>query len=328
MLGAARLSLAVALVGFALVLALPGSAAAPGSPPPGKVLLGVVGPDPGGFDRLTGHRHRLHLVFGAGTGEVGALLEQDRSEGRLTILTLNATGSPAAYARGGSDDALVTLSRAANEFGGAVWIRPMAEMNGHWSPWCAVTKSGRSKGAAYAASEYRRAFRRIAIVLRGGPVAAINARLRAEGMPPLSGAAASEQLPRSGQVALVWNPQGQGSPDVPGNRPADYWPGSGYVDYVGNDLYEIRGKAFWKGMDELYERFKKPYVIAEWAPWGYDSPTFVEQMFAWVAAHKRTVGLVYFNRGWSGGAGTFELARKQRALAAYRRLARHSRFGA
>ena len=46
---------------------------------------------------------------------------------------------------------------------------------------------------------------------------------------------------------------------------------------------------------------------------------FVRQMFAWVAAHPRTVGLVYFNKGWSGGGGTFELRTKPRSLAAYRR---------
>ena len=37
---------------------------------------------------------------------------------------------------------------------------------------------------------------------------------------------------------MLWNPQGQGSPNVPGNQPRDFWPGGEYVDYVGNDLYE------------------------------------------------------------------------------------------
>jgi hypothetical protein len=125
---------------------------------------------------------------------------------------------------------------------------------------------------------------------------------------------------------MLWNPQGQGSPNIPGNQPSDFWPGSEYVDYVGNDLYEIRGRAFWPGMDALYSAFRKPFVIGEWAPWGYDSPEFVRQMFAWVAAHPRTVGLVYFNKGWSGGGGTFELSRKPRSLAVYRQAANARRF--
>ena len=48
-----------------------------------------------------------------------------------------------------------------------------------------------------------------------------------------------------------------GSPDscsrsVAGNRPRDFWPGGDYVDYVGNDLYEISGKAdAWKGAGQV-----------------------------------------------------------------------------
>ena len=127
-------------------------------------------------------------------------------------------------------------------------------------------------------------------------------------------------------MALLWNPQGEGSPNVRGNSPHDYWPGPAYVDYVGNDLYAIRGRAWWPGMDALYERYRKPFVLAEWAPWGYDDPAFAQRVFAWVASHPRTAAIVYFDRGWSGGVGTFRLATKPRTLAAYRAAARHPRF--
>jgi len=302
------------------------SASAPGQPRPGRVLLGVVGPDPAAFDRLTGHGHRLHLVFVSGGGSaLSETLEADRAEGRITVVTLNGQGSPAAFARGEFDGLLVATSEAANAVGTPVWIRPVPEMNGHWSEWAAFDRSGRPRGPTFSTARYRQAFRRIALIMRGGPVARIDRRLSALGLPPLRGVAATD-LPASGKVALLWNPQGQGSPNVAGNQPRDFWPGPEYVDYVGNDLYEIRGKAFWPGMDELYDAFRKPYVISEWAPWGYDSPGFVRQMFAWVAAHPRTVGLVYFNKGWSGGGGTFELRTKPRSLAAYRQAASAPRF--
>jgi hypothetical protein len=127
---------------------------------------------------------------------------------------------------------------------------------------------------------------------------------------------------------MLWNPQGQGSPNVRGNAPKDYWPGGSYVDLIGNDLYEIRGKAWWPGMNELYSGYgKKPFVLAEWALWGYDSPSFVHQVFAWALGHPRTIGLIYFNRGWSGGTGTFALATKPKALAAYRAAAHGPHFG-
>jgi hypothetical protein len=317
----ATVAVAAALGAACAQLAGAAAGTAPGQPPPGRVLLGVVGPDPAAFDRLTRHAHKLHLVFVNGGGSaLSETLEADRAEGRITIVTLNGQSSPGAFARGSSDALLVATSEAANAVGTPVWIRPVPEMNGHWSEWAAFDRSGRPRGADFSTTQFKQAFRRIALIMRGGPVGGINSRLRALGMPPLRGVA-STTLTASGKVAMLWNPQGQGSPNIPGNQPSDFWPGPQYVDYVGNDLYEIRGRAFWPGMDALYNAFPKPFVIGEWAPWGYDSPEYVRKMFAWVAAHPRTVGLVYFNKGWSGGGGTFELRTKPRSLAAYRQAA-------
>lgn len=289
-------------------------------------MLGAVTPNPDAFDRATGRKHRLRLLFGDFSRNLPELLEAERAAGRIAILTLSSRLSPASIARGGEDARLLYISRSANEFGGPVWFRPLAEMNGHWNAWCAFDAAGRPRGAAHSTREFVRAFRRMAIIVRGGPLATIDARLKAVGLPPLRRGAEARDVAAGRNVAVVWNPQGRGSPDVRGNAPRDYWPGPAYVDYVANDLYEIRGRAVWEGMDELYRDFPKPYVIAEWAPWGYDSPTFVRRMFDWVARHPRTVALVYFDRGWSGGVGTFELARKPKSLAAYRAGARHSRF--
>ena len=44
---------------------------------------------------------------------------------------------------------------------------------------------------------------------------------------------------------VVWNPQGFGAPDIPGNSAQAYYPGDAYVDVVGDDLYDLRGKAEW-----------------------------------------------------------------------------------
>ena len=57
-----------------------------------------------------------------------------------------------------------------------------------------------------------------------------------------------------------------------------------------------------------------------------DDPAWVHRMFAWVATHPRTVGLVYFDKGWSGGSGVYQLRTKPRGLAAYRREIRGARF--
>jgi hypothetical protein len=292
------------------------------------VMLGVIDPDPAAFDRLTRHKHSLHLTFSHVKQE---WLAREAAAGRTAVVTISPTGfSSAAIARGSADAKLVEQSKNANNFGGEVWIRPMPEMNGHWSPWCAVTAGGRSRGAAYSARTFVRAFRRISIIMRGGSAAEINLALGRAGLPPvragLLGGGADPGIAASGLVKLLWNPQGEGSPNVGGNHPRDYWPGPGYVDYVGDDLYEIGGRASWSLMDALYKAYRKPFVIAEWAPWGYDSPTFVNRMFGWVRGHSRTIGLIYFDKGWSQGKSTFALARKPRSLAAYRRQAQAPLF--
>ena len=93
---------------------------------------------------------------------------------------------------------------------------------------------------------------------------------------------------------------------------------------MGDDLYEIGGKAAWAAMEAFYKAFRKPFVIAEWASWGYDSPGFARHMFAWARSHLRTIGLIYFNRGWAHGRNTFVLKSKPRTLAVYRQAARQS----
>jgi hypothetical protein len=321
-----KLVTVLASVGVFLLLALEAEPAQPLPQRTHRIMLGVIDPDPAAFDRLTRHHHSLHLVF---TNANSTLLENDRAAGRITVITLSPKGrSSAAIAGGAADSELIEQAQIMNDFGRTVWVRPMPEMNGHWSPWCAVTASGKSRGAAYSGKAFVRAFRRIAIIMRGGRLRSVDAKLRRAGLPPIKASllAGDEGISASGQVKLLWNPQSAGSPDVDGNRPHDYWPGAAFVDYVGDDLYEIKGQASWPEMDILYGEYRRPFVVAEWAPWGYDSPGFAEQMFAWVQSHSRTIALIYFDRGWSGGGSTFLLKNKQRTLAVYRREARLAVF--
>jgi len=293
-----------------------------------QIKLGFIDPNPAAFDRLTRHKHSLRLTFSYVSRE---WLEQEAAAGRTAVVTISPKGfSSAAIAGGAADAKLVEQAKNANNFGQDVWIRPMPEMNGHWSPWCAVSASGRSRGAAYSGREFARAFRRIAIIMRGGSADELNGALAQAGLPAIKasllGGSAGLGITASGLVKMLWNPQGEGSPNVAGNHPRDYWPGAGYVDYLGDDLYEIRGRASWSTMDVLYKTYRKPFVIAEWAPWGYDSPGFITHMFSWVRSHSRTIGLIYFDRGWSHGGSTFALKTKPRSLAVYRREARLAIF--
>ncbi|MCW2972877.1 MAG: Beta-mannanase-like [Thermoleophilia bacterium] len=333
------------LVALAAVFATGGAAhagavAPPGIPPAGKVMLGVAGSEAGPpqFNRLTGATHELHLVSinwnesreGGWHYAIDSRF-RDAKRGNYRLMIHVAPNkdnqlegrSPGAVARGAADRYLLDLGAVVNERDEYVYIRPPAEMNGHWSVWAAYNKNGTQRNADHSTTNYRKAFIRMALIVRGGSVATINRALRANGMPAL--ATSKAELPASGKVALVFNPQGRGAPDVAGNMPAAYYPGKAYVDYVANDVYEQGGKANWAAHEALYQRYAKahPFIVAEFAPWGYDGASFVKKMFAWTAAHPRTVGLIYYN---GSGSSIFRLAGKPRSVAAYKAAARAPRY--
>lgn len=325
------------------LLVLPASASAartpPGMPPAGKVLLGVGGHalEPQQFDRQTGGLHDIHLITVAWneqrtwTEALGNRLDHASRHGYRIMLHIGTkhvnTGrevrSPGAVSRGLADRYFLDMGRVINESGQLIYLRPPAEMNGHWSEWSAFNANGSRRNADHSTRSYRRAFIRIALIGRGGSVAAINRSLRNNGMPALRTSLTT--LPRSGRIATVWNPQGRGKPDVRGNQPKDYYPGRYVVDYVANDVYAQRGRAAWADNQALYDRYKRlhPFMMAEYAPWGYDDPAFMRQMFRWVATNPRTVAMIYFN---GTSATTFRLSSKPRSLAAYRKMAKQARF--
>ncbi len=313
--------------------------APPGMPPKGVVLLGVGGHalGPREFDRLTGGTHDIHLITIPWNEQrtwneaLDNSFEDAATNGYRLMLHIGPQRvdngregrSPGAVSRGLVDSYLLDMSRVINESGQVVYVRPPAEMNGHWSLWSAFDANGRPRDADHSTRSYRRAFARIALIARGGDVATINAALRRSSMPPLR--TSETTLPSSGRIAIVFNPQARGAPDVRGNQPWDYYPGRPYVDYVANDLYVQGGRAAWDAHEALYRRYSTahPFMVAEFAPWGSDDPSFVRRMFRWSATHPRNVALVYFN-GTSGK--TFRLAAKPRTLSAYRALVRQRQF--
>jgi hypothetical protein len=296
-----RLLAAVAAV--AALFAAPAAEARP--------ILGVFGGIQR-FDGLTGQRTSAgHAIFGWGQTTFAQSLPR---LGATPLIGLVNGPSPLAVARGAGDEYLFTLNQALASWGGTAYVRPWPEMNGHWNSYCAFTRSGRAKGAAYSTAAFRKAFARMYLIVHGGPAATVNAQLARLKLPPISRDLPANPLPR---VKVVWNPQGYGSPDLPGNRAAAYYPGHRYVDLVANDLYVIRGKAEWAAADRLYKAYpSKPHGFAEWGIWGYDDPGFVQQMARFVRTHPRIELLAFYN-GRPGG--TFDLGIKPRSLAAYRR---------
>jgi hypothetical protein len=304
-------SRAALLTCLVLLTAAPATAK-PYTAAPGKIALGVAGrATTADYERAHGRAPSVFQTFAAKL-DAAPMVHISTADGPGAAERV----TPRGIARGEADDWLVTLQGRAAAAGRPVYVRPMGEMNGHWNQYSAYGPGGR-RDTAHSTHWFKLAWRRIAIVLRGGP--AVDAQLRSEHLPPLGRGA----LPAA-QVALMWCPQVAGAPDVPGNAPQAYWPGARYVDWVATDFYSKFPN--FAGLERFYRRFGgKPFAFGEWAIWDRDNPGFVKQLFAWVRSHPRVRMLVY-NQGKRVG-GPFDLGRFPGAVGAIRAATRSDRYG-
>lgn len=274
------------------------------------IQLGVGG-DPARFHTLTGQHSTVRLIimrWGQGsTPEYFANLFSTMLDEPMLGIGKGPTSQQIANGQG--DGFLVALNQAVVAWGKPIYVRPLAEMNGYWNTYCAYNQNGSSRGAAYSTRAFRKAFARIYLIVHGDPDA--NAKLAALGMPPVNAT-----LTEAPNVQIVWNPQGFGDPDVPGNSAQAYYPGNPYVDIVGDDLYDQRFKAEWAAAGALYKAHRhKLFAFPEWGLWGIDDPLFIRTMRAFVLSHGRTVELGYYNQG---PGSIWDLGTKPRSRAAYR----------
>jgi hypothetical protein len=308
-----RLRLLAALL---LALAcLPATASAePCAPPPGKIWTGVTaGFDIGDYVARTGKHPAIWQHFIAFGGSYQYTLENSRHAGARLMLHLGTAGgqnmrerySPGELANGAADGFLVGLTRDLAGVGEPVYLRPLGEMNNCNNAYAAYSCSGARRDRAHSARSLKRAWKRIFLIVHGGDVAAIDARLARLGMSPVRAGAAT--LPRP-QVAFVWAPMTGGAPNIAALRPQAYWPGRRWVDWVGTSFYS-RFPNF-TGLQRFYSDFavakRKPFAIAEWAIWGADAPGFASQLFDWIGSH-RLVRMVQYNQGAHAG-GIFRLS--------------------
>ncbi|MHB8468814.1 MAG: glycoside hydrolase family 26 protein [Gaiellaceae bacterium] len=287
----------------------------------GSVILGVHG-DAARFAVQTGQDSQVQHAFvtfaqGAALGKIVSTL------GPVPMLALNAgaygareTATPRGLALGQNDAFLYELNAVVAAWNGdRFYVRPFPELNAYWESTCAFNRNGSRRDAAHSTAWSRKALARIAVVLRGGTKAQVSAKLARLGLPGVD-----RDLPvTTPKLRLVWNPQGFGAPDLPGNSAQAYYPGDAYVDVVGDDLYDIKGHgATWAAAEALYEAHpSKAFGFPEWGLWGWDDPSFVRAMATWVKSHGRVEVLAYF----SGKPGSvWDLATKPASRAAYRAL--------
>ena len=202
-----------------------------------------------------------------------AAADQAASAGAVLVVTLEPWGGLAAV----TDAVAANLATRLARYGAArvpTIVRFAHEMNGSWYPW------GQDP-AAYVA-----AFRRVAdAVHAGSPTSAMLwAPNQGDGYPYAGGRYGAAP---GGPAATTLDTDGDGILDATDDPYAPYWPGPGYVDWVGMSLY-FWGLAYPWGENELppdgafvglmtgsasvpdfytgyAERFSKPLAIVETA---------------------------------------------------------------
>lgn len=311
----------------------PGADAAVLKPPAKRVFFGVTDTgDADGF-RSFARRAGKHPPVIQTFHPWGNSLHQSmprwksvRARPMLHITTRADDGTelitPSQIARGWGDDYLLRLNRSLHRQNVRAYIRPMGEPNRCLNPYAGVDCSGKIRGGSYAFKWYRAAFRRIAIVIRGGAKRGrINAQLRRIGLPKIRRLQKSKlprRLPRA-PVALIWSPLPAGSPTVRQNRPGYYWPGKRWVDWVGTDFYNRYNN--WKHLARFYVnwslRKRKPMALTEFGLWGKDSPRFIKRIFRFVKTRKRMRMLVYYQD--FGSSNPFRLQNFPRSTRVMRR---------
>src|SRR5919198_4149151 len=177
--------------------------------------------------------------WGGPTGFIYDAVERSGSRLMLHISTQDGYGTreeitPRAIARGRGDRYLIRTNREIAALGKPTYVRFLAEMNQTNNGYCAYNRDGSSRGKSHSTKAFIAAWCRATLILRGGPVADIKAKLAALHLPAVKTNLEALPVPL---VAMAWVPQTEGTPNTHANRARAYWPGKKYVDWVGTDFY-------------------------------------------------------------------------------------------
>ena len=293
----------LATLALLILAALPAAAAAePYTAPGNKVLWGGQGGyKPGAigeFERQSGKHPAVFNYFIDWRGDFNwlALRLDDaaraKSHAMLSVSTEETGISLRDLARGAGDGFLVGLNRLVAERDETVYLRPLSEMNNSNNPYSAYLGNGAPRGPAYTTAWFKKAWRRIALVVRGGSLTTINRKLHRLGLPPVRTGAGELQEAR---IALMWVPLSFGNPEIEKNHPRHFWPGAAYVDWVGTTWYsQYRSSSAFHSFYSNRLWHSKPFAFAEWGIWGADVPSFVGQFFGFLKSHPRVRMAVYY----------------------------------
>jgi hypothetical protein len=157
------------------------------------VFTGLTGGSYGAFESQVGKHAAVDGVFVTwGRTFESAFGQAQANHARLMLHISTAMGygapeqiTPLGIARGAGDGYLLSLNARLAQSGEPAYIRLLPEMNQANNAYCAFNNDGASREASHSTANFRQAWRRTVLVLRGGSVPEIDARLHALGLPPL-----------------------------------------------------------------------------------------------------------------------------------------------
>ena len=82
--------------------------------------------------------------------------------------------SPKQIAQGRDDHYMLRLGESIKASKQVVYIRLMAEMNGHWNPYSAYNANGTPRGNGHTTKWFKAAWRRFDLIVKGGKRKSIN----------------------------------------------------------------------------------------------------------------------------------------------------------
>jgi len=133
-------------------------------------------------------------------------------------------------------------------------------------------------------------------------------------------------------VAWVWSPNWNSGPNVSWNKMQRYYPGDGYVDWVGVSGYDFDSESPRRLFTPIVSGYggRKPIIISETASidhGGNTKASWTGDLSAYVRSTPQIGALVWFDTNTQGDSDEdFRIDSSGSSLAAFRSMARTSRF--
>jgi hypothetical protein len=237
----------------------------------------------------------IHLFYGFGDRLPATL-------GNLpagTIPLISWRGVPYESILGGGSDAIIkAAARNLAKLGQPVFLRWGWEMNGNWYPWAGPNNDNNAQAYVDCWRYLHRVFTR--------------------------------QGARN--VAWVWSVNWNNRPPTAANRFQLYYPGDGYVDWVGLSGYNLGHESPQTLYDPLYNAYasRKPVFITEIAASDFGGITkgdFIRKFSAYVAARPAIGAVAWFDTDTHKDAPyDWRVDANADSLAAYKAMATSPRF--